>query len=249
MLLDGFTIAAQIINFLTLVFLLKKFLYRPVIRAMEEREDRIKKAVAQAEMDRRKAEEQSKALALEKMMFSEKKAELMAEAKEEISRWREEKIEALKLEIILLKNAWTDELDKERRAFLLRLKEDTIRHVMGVAQKAMRDLAGRDLEESIVSVFLEKTQGLENSFKSLRYSGLLRVISGFALSEKSRKEIENKLCIWFPSAKGSIFEISEKPGIGIEISAGDKKTAWNLEKYLKDLEKKILPEHSSEGVD
>ena len=35
---DWFTVIAQIINFLILVALLKRFLYGPIIRAMERRE-------------------------------------------------------------------------------------------------------------------------------------------------------------------------------------------------------------------
>ena len=41
MLIDWFTVAAQIVNFLILVYLLKRFLYGPLIRAMDAREKRI----------------------------------------------------------------------------------------------------------------------------------------------------------------------------------------------------------------
>ena len=39
--LDGFTIVAQVVNFLILVALLKRFLYAPIIGAMQAREDHI----------------------------------------------------------------------------------------------------------------------------------------------------------------------------------------------------------------
>ena len=35
---DVFTLIAQIVNFLILVYLLKRFLYRPVLDAMDRRE-------------------------------------------------------------------------------------------------------------------------------------------------------------------------------------------------------------------
>ena len=59
--IDWFTVSAQIINFLILVFLLKRFLYGPVIRAMDKREEAIagrlkdagqKQEEAQKEIDR-----------------------------------------------------------------------------------------------------------------------------------------------------------------------------------------------------
>jgi F-type H+-transporting ATPase subunit b len=41
MLIDWFTVVAQIINFLILVYLLKRFLYKPILNAIDEREKRI----------------------------------------------------------------------------------------------------------------------------------------------------------------------------------------------------------------
>ena len=41
MLIDWFTVAAQAVNFLILVWLLKRFLYKPVLAAIDEREKRI----------------------------------------------------------------------------------------------------------------------------------------------------------------------------------------------------------------
>ncbi|MEO6949003.1 MAG: hypothetical protein ABI123_05190, partial [Ginsengibacter sp.] len=58
--IDWFTVIAQVINFLILVWLLKKFLYKPILNAINEREKKIrdqlkdaddKKAAAQKEKD------------------------------------------------------------------------------------------------------------------------------------------------------------------------------------------------------
>jgi len=41
MLTDWFTIVAQALNFLILVWLMKRFLYKPILHAIDEREKRI----------------------------------------------------------------------------------------------------------------------------------------------------------------------------------------------------------------
>jgi len=41
MLIDWFTVGAQALNFLILVWLMKRFLYKPVLHAIDEREMRI----------------------------------------------------------------------------------------------------------------------------------------------------------------------------------------------------------------
>ena len=41
MTIDWFTVGAQIVNFIVLVWLLKRFLYKPVLAAIDAREKRI----------------------------------------------------------------------------------------------------------------------------------------------------------------------------------------------------------------
>jgi F-type H+-transporting ATPase subunit b len=44
MLIDWFTVGAQAVNFLILVWLLKRFLYRPVLAAVDAREEEDRRA-------------------------------------------------------------------------------------------------------------------------------------------------------------------------------------------------------------
>ena len=59
MLNGWFTIVAQAINFLILVWLLKRFLYKPILHAIDEREKGIATQLAEAEA--KKAEAQKSA--------------------------------------------------------------------------------------------------------------------------------------------------------------------------------------------
>ncbi|MFQ3186924.1 MAG: F-type H+-transporting ATPase subunit b, partial [Marinomonas primoryensis] len=52
MLIDWFTVIAQLINFLVLVWLLKRFLYRPILNAIDAREKRIADELADADEKR-----------------------------------------------------------------------------------------------------------------------------------------------------------------------------------------------------
>ena len=71
MLIDWFTVAAQITNFLVLVWLLKRFLYGPILHAMAEREKRIQNTIESAnaqktEAERERAEFQQKNAAFDR---------------------------------------------------------------------------------------------------------------------------------------------------------------------------------------
>ena len=49
MLIDLFTVGAQALNFLVLVWLLKRFLYKPILNALDAREKRIARELADAD--------------------------------------------------------------------------------------------------------------------------------------------------------------------------------------------------------
>ncbi|MCA1796368.1 MAG: hypothetical protein LC645_02300 [Geobacteraceae bacterium] len=57
MLIDNFTVIAQLINFLILVWLLKRFLYQPVLRAVDAREARLQEQQQQAQEEQNQAQE------------------------------------------------------------------------------------------------------------------------------------------------------------------------------------------------
>ena len=56
MLIDWFTVGAQTLNFLILVWLLKRFLYKPILNAIDAREKRIAAELADADVKKAEAE-------------------------------------------------------------------------------------------------------------------------------------------------------------------------------------------------
>ena len=58
MLIDWFTVGAQIVNFLILVWLLKHFLYKPILNAIDAREKRIAAELADADTKKADAEKE-----------------------------------------------------------------------------------------------------------------------------------------------------------------------------------------------
>ncbi len=58
MLIDWFTVGAQIVNFLILVWLLKRFLYARILSAIRTRESKIAARLAEAETAKKAAQEQ-----------------------------------------------------------------------------------------------------------------------------------------------------------------------------------------------
>ena len=58
MLIDWFTVGAQALNFIILVWLLKRFLYKPILNAIDAREKRIAGALADANQKKVEAQKE-----------------------------------------------------------------------------------------------------------------------------------------------------------------------------------------------
>ena len=55
MLIDWFTVGAQAVNFIILVWLLKRYLYKPILNAVDAREKRIAAELADADAKKTEA--------------------------------------------------------------------------------------------------------------------------------------------------------------------------------------------------
>jgi F0F1-type ATP synthase, subunit b len=66
MLIDWFTVGAQGLNFLILVWLMKRFLYRPILHAIDEREKRIAAELSDAEATKAEAQKSGTNLSIKR---------------------------------------------------------------------------------------------------------------------------------------------------------------------------------------
>ena len=83
MLADWFTIVAQALNFLILVWLMKRFLYKPILHAIDEREKRIATELANADAKKAEAQKEHEEFQHKNEEFDKQRAELLSKAKDE----------------------------------------------------------------------------------------------------------------------------------------------------------------------
>ena len=80
--IDWLTVTAQILNFLVLAWLLKRFLYRPVIDAMTQREQRIATRLAQAAQREAQAQAEARTYSDKVAAFDRDRQAQLAQARE-----------------------------------------------------------------------------------------------------------------------------------------------------------------------
>src|SRR5450432_153154 len=89
MLIDWFTVIAQVVNFLILVWLLKRFLYRPILDAIDAREKRIAAELADADAKKAEAQRERDEFQHKNEEFDRERAALLTKATEEARAERE----------------------------------------------------------------------------------------------------------------------------------------------------------------
>ena len=123
MLINWFTVVAQIVNFLILVALLKIFLYDRIIAAMDRREQRIQSRLETAEEKRAEAERERRTYEGRRREMEAKRDEMLKSAREEAEEKREALIGAAREEAEALQKRWRESLEADQEAFLRELRE------------------------------------------------------------------------------------------------------------------------------
>lgn len=243
MLLDWFTIFAQIVNFFVLIALLRIFLYRPIVGAMRERKEHI----AQENKALREARAEAQSFNLELLSkyqeLENRESEVMAEIHAEAERWRNQAMDSARGEIETMRREWLAALEREKESVALNLRKKLVYEVSATAARIVQDLSGSDLEQLILSGFMQRIDAEARGVDCGNSEILVR--TGFEhtdLQEQSLKQLLEEL---FPVQNERIFSTDSRLGLGIELIAGDRKWEWNLSSYVTELESKILTEINS----
>jgi F-type H+-transporting ATPase subunit b len=236
MLIDWFTVAAQIVNFLVLVWLLKHFLYRRILRAMEERERRIAERLAEAEAKQKAAGEQLTLYQAKLRELDEQRESLLADIRLDAEKQHTEMLEKAREQVCSIETDWEEALDRERNAFLADLRRRAAAEILALARRTVTDLACVDIQRCAVLVFLEKIRLLDRAATKCLVPGELSVRTAFDLSDELQTEIQRVLQARIGTPVNLRFERVPGVGLGIELRGNGWRIGWNSETYLETLE-------------
>jgi F-type H+-transporting ATPase subunit b len=243
MLIDWFTVGAQLLNFIILVWLMKRFLYQPVLDAIAAREKKIASELADAAAIQAKAQQQQDEFQQKNQVFDEERADLLQQARDAVKAERE------RLQTEAREEA--DAASAQRAKTLLidaqQLHAEIARHaqqqVFGIARRALGDLAGVDLEQRMCEVFIERLRAVEGPALATLHTAIQAVSpaepallrSAFELAAPQTEAIQAALDDWFGDPVALNFEVAPELVGGLELRAKGQKLAWSISDYLGEL--------------
>ncbi|MEO6032774.1 MAG: F0F1 ATP synthase subunit delta [Burkholderiaceae bacterium] len=245
MLIDWFTVGAQALNFLILVWLMKRFLYQPILDAIDAREERIKAELADADLKKAEALAERDAFQRKSAAFDEQRAALLAQATTEATTEHERLIHAARAAAAALTAKRQQALRSEADNLGQALRRRTRQEVFSIARRALADLAGVTLEERLVDVFVHRLRGLDDAAQSRLAAALADprepavVRSAFDLPAAQRAAIQQALGEIFSTDATVRFETAPDLIGGIELSANGQSVAWSITDYLGSMEQGV----------
>ena len=245
MLIDWFTVGAQAINFIILVWLLKRFLYKPILDAVDAREKRVATELADADAKKTEAKKQRDEFQHKNEEFDQRRAALLSKAMEDVKSERQRLFGEARQAADALSAKRQETLRSDARNLGEAISRRTRQEVFAIARKALMDLATTSLEERLADVFMRRLRemdgkakaGLAEALKSASDPALVR--SAFDLPAEQRTAIQNALNETFSANIRIRFETASDLVSGIELTTNGQKVAWSIADYLASLEKGV----------
>ena len=245
MLIDWFTVIAQAVNFLLLVWLMKRFLYQPILKALDAREKRIAAELADADAKEAEAVKARDEFKRRNEEFDRQRDTMLSKATEEAAKERSRLFDAVRRDADSMRDKLQDQLGSEYRnlhdEFALRTRAE----VFAIARKTLADLAGESLEERMTNVFIVRLKNLDSgerkNLADLLVSPETPVLirSAFGLAPAQQAAIEDAVRSTLATKAPVRFEIVPDLIGGIELILHGHKVAWSIADYLASLEKDV----------
>ena len=245
MLIDWFTVGAQALNFLILVWLMKRFLYKPILHAIDEREKRIATELANADKKKAEAQKESDEFKHKNEELDQQRAALLSKATGEAKAEGQRLLDEARKAAAALSSKLQETRRNEEHNLHQAISRRTQHEVFAIARKALKDLATTSLEERLGEVFIRRLRemdgqakaGLAAALKTASAPALVR--SAFDLPAEQRAAIQNALNETFSAEIHIRFETAPDLISGIELTTNGQKVAWSMADYLVSLEKGV----------
>lgn len=241
MLIDWFTVIAQLINFVILAVALKLLLYDRIVDAMEKRAKTIAARERAAEQAQQAAEGESERLEEERRQFRDERNELLEQAREEARERGRQLLEEARAEVEDQERRWQESLHSKREKLLAELQAATGEKSITIARRALRDLADADLEREVVDRFLHRLDRADDGTAEIleilrREESPLLVRTAFDLSDDHREQIRKTLRELIADPEREIeWEHDRDLIAGIVIRVGEQRIGWTVGSYLGHL--------------
>lgn len=235
--LDWSTFLLEVINFLILVWLLKHFLYRPVLNIIEQRRQKIGAALDQAAQVQQQAQALKTQYETRLADWQKEKRGLLEKLEQQTSRERSKRLQQLDEELEQERLKHQTRAQQLQAQWQSRAENEALQQGAAFATRLLKSLAGPELDQRLHQLFIEQLDTLPPAaLHKLREgwqdgAAAIEVFSAVALDQARQQAIRQALeQALGPSHGPWKFTIDAQLLSGLRISIG----GWMLQANLQD---------------
>jgi F-type H+-transporting ATPase subunit b len=190
------TLLLQIVNFGIMVFILSRVFFKPVVRILDERAERVTQALQEAEERERKA---AQAQAEYEKTLAEAQDQVLVmqqQAQEDLLRTKQQVLADTRQQIAKMRETAAQDLEEAREEAVTEHRRELGRLAIELSERLMRQAGGSAFQESSIQEFLSRLAHLqpEEYREALADDGApilqVQVVSAHSLDDASRAAIE-----------------------------------------------------------
>lgn len=220
--LDGWTLALQTINFLVLVWLLRRFLYAPVTRAIAQRKAASEAALAEAATAKNAADQERAALSAERASVQSERDAVLAHAHAELEAERRSLLEAAQLEVARLHAAGQQQLASENEEAQKAIHHHAAELAIELAAAILRSSASPALAEALTAQAADRlarlpADELGRVRAQIAAGTVLEVVTAPALPPEAEAHLRDRLAAELGASARVRFAADEQLIAGAEL--------------------------------
>ncbi len=244
MLLDNFTIIAQLINFIILIWLLKRFLYSPILAAIDAREQRLQQQLEQAQQEQNTARDQQQRLTHMQTQFQQQQQQLLQETRNQAEQERKALILQSRKEIANLREQWHQQLLTEQHDIVTQLQKNTEQAMLQTVDAILQEITSSDLQQAMLNTFIERLNSLNEKQLDLLRGPVSEQRSGHTITTATPINPAQKKCLEAAltemiDVQEINYEVDATLLCGIELHHNGHKLSWSVAGHLEHLQRNL----------
>ncbi|SHF43904.1 ATP synthase F0 subcomplex B subunit [Litoreibacter ascidiaceicola] len=233
--IDWITVAAQIANFLVLVWLLKRFLYRPILDGIDAREVEIRDRMQEAVLAKEQARAVEKAYQDKVHALNVAQSEMTETIRKSAEEQRDVLLADAQKRLEREHDALKTHLDDEAQKYTAKMHRAGAGALLSLTRKALRDLADETLEVRIAHRLVEQAKPMVPDLQRAAGQATEAVItSQSSLPDLVEEELTSELRGAFPEVAVR-FGTDEAQAPGLVLRVGGAQLAWTVDSYIDGL--------------
>lgn len=147
----------HLVSFLVLLYLLKRFLYKPIVNMLDRRTERIRESLEAAELARQETRASQEEVQAQLESARAQGQQLIASAREVADRFREEEISKVRQEIEAERSRAEANIQRERDAAIEQLRSEFGCLAITAAERVVERSLDQAVHQEIIDRVLEES--------------------------------------------------------------------------------------------